>query len=236
MKEEEAQYGRERGRRKELKRRCMGQGQWGFLRALVSRNERPEVRGNLPGAGLVLQQRVCLPRAPKGTADVSVLRPSAYLEAEVDVLTSAGVICSACPVPVPPQGPAHLLSLFTTPFPPLFHPRQLVTVGANTLTDTLAVGVILVLSGDLRSPQRYPTPSVWDTHGAAGVQVELELLLGAAPCCWGLLPAAGGCSPLWCFPGSTSALAGAPGATFPLRACTAVVEFGHPHLELGADR
>lgn len=154
----------------------------------MSRNERPEVRGNLPGVGLVLQQRVCPPRAPKGTADVSVLRPSAYLEAEVDVLTSAGVICSACPVPVPPQGPAHL-SLFTTPFPFLFHPRQLVTVGANTLAGTLAVGVILVLSGDLRSPQRYPPPSVWDPSGAAGVQVELGLLLGAAPCCWGLLPA-----------------------------------------------
>lgn len=160
----------------------MGQGQWGFLRALVSRNERPEERGNLPGVGLVLQQRVCPPRAPKGTADVSVLRPSAYLEAEVDVLTSAGVVCSACAVPVPPQGPAHL-SLFTTPFPPLFHPCQLVTVGASSLAGTLAVGVILVLSGDLRSPQRYPTPSVWDTRGAAGVQVELGLLLGAAPRC-----------------------------------------------------
>lgn len=128
------------------------------------------------------------PQAPKGTADVSVLRPSAYLEAEADVLTSAGMVCSACPVPVPPQGPAHL-SLFTTPFPFLFHPCQLVTVGASSLTGTLAVGVILVLSGDLRSPQRYPTPSVWDTRGTAGVQVELGLLLGAAPRCWGLLPA-----------------------------------------------
>lgn len=158
----------------------------------MSRNERPEVRGNLPGMGLVLQQCVCPPRAPKGTADVSVLRPSAYLEAEVDVLTSAVVVCSACAVPVPPQGPAHLLSLFTTPFPFLLHPCQLVTVGASSLAGTLAVGVIRCFWGilGLCSATSFPPwEALRDPRGAAGVQVELGLLLGAAPCCGASLAA-----------------------------------------------